>query len=374
MQSYISATQLGITIASLALGWLGEPIIATQLEHIFNGFFSEATIDILAFTIAFSMITFMHIVLGELAPKTLALERTEAVALTISYPMWLFHQVFRLPIQILNWTGNVTVSLLGLKSSSQHVNAYTSEELLHLIDLSQKSGSIELATQEMLDSVFTFFDKGVQDILVPRNDVSMIASNSSINEIKDVFHRSGFSRLPVFTGSVDNIIGILHRRDFDDFFNQNDAKAWEITKYIHLPASIPQGLSLSKALKIMQESKTHLACIFDEFGGFVGIITMEDIIEEIVGEIADESDENTPAQITEDGDGVILDGLLTIKDFNHQFPLEIPKSTHYSTIAGFILFLSGRMLTQGETISYEGAKFTIIETDSLRIRKVRYSN
>jgi CBS domain containing-hemolysin-like protein len=369
---YISATQLGITMASLALGWIGEPAFAQLLQAPLHGHVSDAVRHTISFTIAFTAITFLHIVLGELAPKTLALERAEKVALAIAWPMRVFHKLFSWPIWLLDRAGIYTVRLCGLHASVVHSSVYTVEELRHLIDASHKSGTLEADEQKLLHSVFEFSDAEVCEVMVPRNAVAALPVTASLDEVKKTFRTTGYSRIPVYREHLDNVVGVLYRRDLEPYLEQPQTEGFDLAKLAHPPKYIPAKAQLSTALKQMQASRTHLAFAVDEYGGTEGIITLEDLLEEIVGEIEDEYDEEASLQITEDNGSYLLDGMLTVRDANHHLSLHLPEEASYTTIAGFLLARAGSMINVGETIVYEGAQFTVVSLDRRRIRRIRY--
>lgn len=373
LNAYISATQLGITMASLALGWIGEPAFADLLEAPLRGQVSDAVRHTIAFALAFTAITFLHIVLGELAPKTLALERTERIALAIAWPMRLFHKLFRWPIRLLDWAGTRTVRLCGLHPSSEHISVYTSDELRHLIDTSRQSGSIEADEQRLLQGVFEFSDAEVREVMVPRSAVEALPVTATLEETKKAFRTLGYSRIPVYRDQLDNIVGVVYRRDLEPYLEQPHIEGFDLLKLVHPPKFIPSTAQLSTVLRQMQASRTHLAVVVDEYGGIEGIVTLEDLLEEIVGEIVDEFDEEALAQIMEDNGSYLLDGMLTVRDVNNRLNLHLPEEGSYNTVAGFMLARAGRMMNTGESIEHEEGRFTVESLDRRRIRRVRFT-
>jgi len=297
LNAYISATQLGITLASLALGWIGEPAVAHLLEAPLHGRVSETVLHTISFTIAFSIITFLHIVLGELAPKTLALERAEKTALAIALPMQIFYKVFRWPIRLLDWAGTRTVRLFGLHPSGDHASIYTEEELRHLVDISRQSGHLKEEEQKLINSVLNFSDAEVREAMIPRTSVDAISITATLDEAKAAFRGLGYSRLPVYRDNRDDVVGVLFRRDLEPFLEQQKPDGFNLKDLLHPAQFIPATAPLGTALKHMQASRAHLAVVVDEHGGMEGIVTLEDLLEEIVGEINDEFDEETRAQI-----------------------------------------------------------------------------
>lgn len=373
LNAYISATQLGITMASLALGWIGEPAFAHLLEAPLRGHVSDALRHTIAFAFAFTVITVLHIVLGELAPKTLALERTERIALAIAWPMRLFHKLFRWPIRLLDWAGTRTVRLFGLHPTASHISVYTSDELRHLVDTSRLSGSIEADEQKLLQGVFEFSDTEVHEVMVPRNAVNALPVTATFEETKKAFRISGYSRLPVYRDQLDNIIGVLYRRDLEPHLEQRNVEDFDLARLVHPPKFIPSTAQLSSALRQMQASRTHLAVVVDEYGGVEGIVTLEDLLEEIVGEIVDEFDEEVPAPIMEDRGSYVLDGILPVWDMNNYLNLHLPEEASYTTVAGLMLALSGHMMNVGESVEHEEGRFTVESLDRRRIRRVRFT-
>lgn len=368
---YISATQLGITMSSLALGWIGEPAFARLLESPLKGVVSDAARHTISFAFAFTAITVLHIVLGELAPKTLALERAERVALAIAWPMKVFQQIFRWPIRFLDWAGIRTVRVFGLHPTAEHASVYTVDELRLLIDASQKSGNLEPEEQKLLHGVFEFADAEVMEVLVPRNAVAALDITATLDETKKAFRDHGYSRLPVYRDHLDSIVGVLFRRDVEPYLDNSQVQPFDLEKLVHPPMFIPATAQLSVALRQMQSSRTHLAFAVDEYGGIEGIITLEDILEEIVGEIEDEFDEEAPAQIEEQGGSFLLDGMLTVRDANQQLHLDLPEEDDYTTIAGFVLAQAGRMMNVGDSVEFGGMRFTVESLERRRIRRVR---
>jgi CBS domain containing-hemolysin-like protein len=370
LNAYISATQLGITMASLALGWIGEPVFAHILEVPLRGRVSEVTLHTISFAVAFAIITFLHIVLGELAPKTLALERAEKVALAISWPMHAFYKLFRWPIRMLDWSGTRVVRLFGLRPSSDHASVYTEEELRHLVDISRQSGHLAPQVQQLIHRVFEFSDAEVKEAMVPRLQVKALPVTATLEDTRDAFLSSGYSRLPVYDERLDEMVGLLFRKDLDMGRVPNDG--FDLRKHVRPPAFLPATLSLGKALKQMQASRVHFGFVVDEHGGMEGILTLEDLLEEIIGEINDEYDEETRAQIRKDGEAYVLDGMLAVRDANQHLGLKLPEDDSYTTIAGFLLAKSGRLLEAGERVEDDAGVFQIERVDKRRITQVRF--
>jgi CBS domain containing-hemolysin-like protein len=370
LNAYISATQLGITMASLALGWIGEPVFAHLLEAPLKDRVSEVTLHTISFALAFSIITFLHIVLGELAPKTLALERTERIALAISWPMQKFYKVFRWPIRLLDSAGTWTVRLFGLRPGEHHGAAYTEEELRHLIDLSRISGHVKADEQQLIHRIFEFGDAQVREAMVPRNQIEALPLGVKLEEARSAFIKTGYSRLPVYRKTLDEIVGLLFRKDFD--MGRIPAEGFDVMQLVRAPTYIPANTSLGRALKHMQATRVHFMFVIDEYGGTEGVLTLEDLLEEIVGEINDEYDEEVREQIRKDASSYLLDGMLTIRDANRQLKLTLPENEPYTTIAGFLMAETGRVLQAGDKVETDAGVFLIEQVDNRSIKQVRF--
>ncbi|MGH9872108.1 MAG: hemolysin family protein [Pyrinomonadaceae bacterium] len=370
LNAYISATQLGITMASLALGWIGEPVFAHLLEAPLKGRVSETVLDTIAFALAFTLITFLHIVLGELAPKTLALERTEKIALLVARPLHVFYKLFLWPIRLLDWAGTRTVRLFGLHPAGEHASSYSQEEIRQLINASREGGHLGADQQKLINRVFDFRETEVREAMIPRTAVSALPLPATLEETKNVFRTTGYSRMPVYLDRLDNVVGIVFRRDIEPFL-ENPELPFALQTLMHPPVFIPDSARLGSVLKQMQASRTHLACVVDEHGGLEGIITLEDLLEEIVGEIDDEFDEEVREQIVKDGDSYVLSGRLVVRDANRVLQLQLPEHEGFNTLAGFLMAQAGRLLNEGDSVNYNGAKFIVERLEGRRIRRVR---
>jgi CBS domain containing-hemolysin-like protein len=370
LNAYISATQLGITMASLALGWIGEPVFAHILEAPLRGRISDAMLHTISFAVAFTIITFLHIVLGELAPKTLALERAESVALAISWPMEAFYKIFRWPIRLLDWAGTRTVRLFGLHPTGEHASVYTEDELRHLIDISQQSGHVGSEERQLIHRVFEFSEVGVREAMVPRRQITAIPLTATLKETRQTFLTTGYSRLPVYRRDIDDIAGVIYRKDLD--MGQFEVETFDLEKIVRRPVFVPESASAGEALKQMQSSRVHFVFVINEHGALEGILTLEDLLEEIVGEINDEFDEETKAQIKRDGTAYLLDGMLAVRAANQQLKLALPESESYTTLAGFLMAAAGHVLEVGEEVHHNGGVFRIENVTDRRIVRVRY--
>jgi len=368
LNAYLSASQLGITLASLALGWIGEPAIARLMESWFVQM-PDTLRHSLAFIIAFSIITSLHIILGEQAPKLLGLERAERIALAVALPMQAFYWIFRWPIRALDWASVYTVKLLGFKAT-QHAASYTESEIRQLIDVSRESGHLRAEERRLIHRVFEFSDTLVREAMVPRTEMAAISSDSSLEEITRAFEQHRYSRLPVYRESLDDVIGFIHSKDVMPYL-LNPA-AFRLDDVLQAPLYVVDTARLEDVLRQMQKAKLHFGFVVDEHGGLEGIITLEDLLEEIVGDISDEHDEEVNEQITPIGERKYqIAGGLAVRDLNRRLKLSLPESEGYTTIGGFLMSAAGHLLKPGEVVPFNGLLFEIDRVERRRVMRVR---
>jgi CBS domain containing-hemolysin-like protein len=371
---FISAVQLGVTLASLALGWIGEPAVAELLYPLARAIASEGSAAYFAhggaIVVAFTFITFLHVVWGELVPKMFALERAEKFALLAARPLEIFAKVFSPVLWIFNYAGRLIGKMLGLTSSLEHTSVYTEDEIRQLITLSQESGQINLEERTLINKVFEFSDTTVKEAMIPRTEVIAIPEDSTLNEISKAFRESGYSRLPVYRESLDEIVGVIHSKDMVGYLQR--PKSFKLAEVILKPSYVVDTARLEDVLRQMQKEKFHFGFVVDEHGGVEGIITLEDLLEEIVGDISDEHDEEVNEQIHEQPDGsYLLDGSLAVRDLNRRLEMNLPISEGYTTIAGFLMSEAGQILSEGQTVPFNGHVFMVEKVDKRRIKSVR---
>ena len=369
LNAYLSASQLGITLASLALGMLGEPTIARLLEGPLAGA-SEAWRHFIALTIAYIIITILHIVIGEQAPKLFGLARAEKVALATAWPMELFYKTFRWPIRALDWASARIVRPFGIHATTEHASIYTETELRQLVDVSRASGHLRDSEQRLIHRVFEFSDTLVREAMIPRTAMAAISSDCSLEEIAKSFSKYGYSRLPVYRESLDDMIGFIHSKDVMPYLLR--PASFRLEQVLQSPLYIVDTARLEDVLRQMQKAKSHFGFVIDEHGGVEGIITLEDLLEEIVGDISDEHDEEVNEQITEEKDGTyLLDGGLAVRDLNRRLKLSLPESDAYTTIGGFLMTEAGHVLQPGEDIKHDGLIFHVERVERRRVMQVR---
>ena len=374
LDAMLSASQFGITLASLALGAVGESTLASLLEPVVHRFASGPAAELIAHSIAvaiaLAVITYLHLVLGEYAPKALAIEKAEAISLGTARWLWWFYRAFKPFIQLINFSGIKFLKLFGVNFHPGHHTVYTEDELRHLVNLSHQSGHLEQDEKELIHNVFEFSDLKARQIMVPRTEVFAIESGADFNEVIRQFQASGYSRLPVYEDRFENIKGVVHSKDVMAYLLRPED--FNLKQVLRPPVFIPDSARLADVLGKMQRERGHLAIVVDEHGGLEGILTLEDLLEEIVGEIQDEHDD-VVAENSEERDerSFNLDPGLTVREANRKFNLNLPESEDYRTVAGFLMARAGRLLGQGDAIEHNGARFTVERVQGRRITQVK---
>jgi CBS domain containing-hemolysin-like protein len=370
LTGYLSASQLGITLASLGLGWVGEPAVARLLELPLSGRVSDPVRRAIAFAVGFTLITVLHIVLGEQSPKLLGLEKAERVALAIAWPIQIFYRVFRWPILALDSASVYVVRLLGLHARQESPSTYSQDELRKVIELSHKGGQIKQSQRAILARALEFSGLTARAVMVPRPEVEAISESMSLDEILARIRESGYSRLPVYRETLDDVVGLIHSKEILAYWHNRDA--FSIAAVLHPPVFIPDSMRLDGVLRTMQEGHFHFGIVTDEHGGVEGIITLEDLLEEIVGEIEDEFDVEIQQHIRRRPDGSYsVDGAAPVRVVNQKLSMQLPEDEIYNTIAGFLMARSGRVLREGDTVRLDDAEFVVEKADRHRIRTVR---
>lgn len=371
LDAYLAATQLGITLASLGLGWIGESVVAKLILKFleFSGIEMSATmVHSISLPIAFITITFLHIVFGELAPKSLAIKKAEDVILSVSLPLKAFYFAFRPFIWALNGIANLFLKLMGLPMV-QGEGTHSAEEIVILLEQGKNSGAIETTEHELIKNVFQFNDRIVKQIMVPRTQIVAIDVSLSNDEILDKVIKEGYSRLPVYENDLDNIIGIIFAKDLLAMVTQKEN--FVIQKTLHRPYFIPETKQISDLLHEFQGQHTHIAVVVDEFGGIVGLVTLEDIIEELVGEIQDEYDEEKPMVEKIGDDEFIVNAHSALTDVNEYLPSPIPEGEDYDTVAGYLNVLFRKIPEVNETHAADGYEFTILKKSHRTVQLVK---
>ncbi|MFE6794836.1 hemolysin family protein [Paenibacillus chitinolyticus] len=368
LDGYLSACQLGITITSLGLGWLGEPTVEKILHPVFESLhLHESLTGLLSFLIAFIIITFLHVVIGELAPKTIAIRKTEAVALLTARPIIWFNKVMYPFIWVLNGSANQLVKLFGIKPAAEHEEAHSEEELQIIINESFESGKINQAEYGYVSRIFAFDNMLAKDIMVPRTDMICLYANKTREENLAIIKEQQYTRFPVVEESKDNVIGIVNTKKF--FLAYEDDEELDVTTLIQPVMAVSEVIPVNALLKRMQKEGTHIAILIDEYGGTSGMVTIEDILEEIVGEIRDEFDMKEEPEILVKSEGhLVLDGKVSIPIVNDRLLVDL-ETERWDTIGGW-LYGHRDDLSVGESLTYENVKFTVLEREKNRYLKL----
>lgn len=371
LDEYLSATQLGITMTSLGLGWIGEPVTARILEPIFRmlGLTNPQTIHTMSVTVGFIFLTFLHIIIGELAPKNLAIRYSKASTLFVSIPLNIFHYVFKPFIWALNSAANLILRAFGINPVTETERFHSEEELRILLAEGKQSGAIDSTEHQLIEKIFEFNDKIAREVMVPRSHMIAIDVEDSREKIFQIVTEEGFSRLPVYKDTIDNIIGVIYTKDLISAAEHRELIT--LADIIRPVTFVSATKQIGDLLKELQKNKVHMAIVVDEYGGVEGLITMEDIIEEIVGEIQDEYDNETQEVVAEKSGVYIVNPMIQIEDFNKRFNSNIPEDPDYQTLSGFLQKVTGHIPEVYERIDYRGISFTITKKMGNRILQVR---
>jgi len=371
LDAYLSATQFGITLASLGLGWAGErvvmPLVIIALEF-FSIKIPELYVHEISIIISFTLITIMHIVFGELAPKSIAIQRAESVTLAVSYPLRAFYVVFRPFIWLLNGFATLILKWSGFANVGEK-ELHSAAELELLIDQGKVSGALEASEHQLIKNVFGFIDVTVRQVMTPRTSINAIDIELPLEYILNKVINEGYSRLPVYKDNIDNIIGILYTKDLLKMMNKGEVINLE--KAMRSPYFVPETKKVNELLKNLQAKHLHMAVIIDEFGGVSGIVTIEDIIEELVGEIQDEHDDEAPVVEQVSENEFIVNALANIQDVNEYLPHPLPEGAEYDTLAGMLIKLFSRIPDLSEKMTYSGYEFTILKKSKQSILLVK---
>lgn len=368
----ISATQLGITLASLGLGSVGEPAFAHMVQELFATFppvAAKIATHGVAVALGFTVITMLHIILGELVPKAIALLHAEVVAAWLAAPLLGFAWVMHYPIAVLRGSANGLLKLLGMKPLSEREPMHSPEEIRILVEQSGEAGALEKSDARLLEGVFEFSEKTAEEVMTPRTEMTTLAADVTVAAAADVVARAGRSRYPVYQNSRDEIIGVVHAKDILRALRTSpDTPVRDI---IRPPLFVPATREVEDVLADMKRLKTHLALVLDEYGGTAGLVTMEDLLEEIVGEIYDEYDpvrKTSKPPAARDG-AVQVDGNMPVGDFNHRFGTTLDEAD-YTTIGGFLFGQLGRLPKIGDRVTMEHHVFEIGAMSGRRVESV----
>lgn len=369
LDAYLSACQVGITLASLGLGWVGEPAIAHKIVEPLLGQtgIPGYMISAISFGIAFAIITFLHIVLGELAPKSLAIQKAEATSLWVAAPLMFFYKLLFPAIWFLNGTANALMRRLGLEVISEHEAAHTEEEIRLLVNQSHQSGHIDQTELALMEQVFDFSETLARETMIPRIDMVCLYTTNTFAENMEIIRANRHSRFPVADEDKDNIIGFVHASDF--YLSALEKGHVELESLIRPITTVPESMEISTVLRLLQKKRSQMAIVIDEYGGTAGLVTMEDILEEIVGDIQDEFDEDEQPDIEVVENGLSVSGMMMLTDLNDHLPFEL-ESEDVDTIGGWLYSQLEEEIAVDASILHENHLFIVKQMDNHRITRV----
>lgn len=370
LDSYLSACQLGITLASLALGAVGESVISEIVERIFLSAGwqpHEIALHSISLPIALTLLTFFHVTIGEQIPKMIGIKFSLQAVLFVAWPMRIFYFVFSPFIWFLNKTSNLVLRIIGIKSVNEEV--HTEEELRLILTESEEGGAIKPSENELIQNVFDFDDRIVKQIMVPQNRVVAIDVELGRNEVTKLIIEEGFSRIPIYLGDIDHVVGVIHTKDLlKTLINNSFRSLKDIMRPAHF---VPESMKINELLRDFQKHHIQMAIVTNEFGATAGIITMEDIIEELVGEIQDEHDEEKPNVEMKSDSEFIVNAQSPISDVNEALPIALPVDTHYETVSGYINFIFGRIPAVNDKRIKDGYEITILKRNRQSVESIR---
>jgi CBS domain containing-hemolysin-like protein len=371
LDGYLAATQLGITIASLGLGVVGEGVVTTLMLNLFLtlGIVINPGIITASHVIAFTSITIFHIVFGELAPKSIAIQRSIRTVMAISLPLRAFYIVFRPFIWALNGFANFILKLLGIANVAGHEAHHSSEELQYLLEQGKETGAIDSNEHELIQNVFEFNERVVKNIMVPRTKISGIEVSTGKDELLDILITEGYSRLPVYDEVIDKIVGIVHAKDVLPLLARNEEII--LKNIIRKPYFIPETKKINDLMAELQQKRIQIAIVSDEFGGTAGMVTLEDIVEELVGEIQDEYDEEKPIVEVLNEREFIVNALAPIYDVNEHLPHDLPEDGDFDTVSGWLGDIFGKIPDVGEQKESNGYNITVLKKSDQNIESVK---
>lgn len=368
LDEYLSACQLGITITSLGLGWLGEPTIETLLHPAFEKFDLNPSISsIISFALAFSVITFLHVVIGELAPKTFAIQKAEKITLLFAKPLIWFYRIAYPFIWTLNSSARVFTGMFGLKPASEHEIAHSEEELRIILSDSYKSGEINSSEFKYVNKIFEFDERIAKEIMVPRTNIVTLSAESTIDEVLSVIKEERYTRYPVVDGDKDNILGVVNVKELLTTLVSHKSEHEDVTSFIKPVIRVIETIPIKALLLKLQKERSPMAVLLDEYGGTAGLVTVEDIIEEIVGEIRDEFDIDEIPEVQKiKEDHYIFDAVMLIEDVNDLLGISIEEE-EVDTIGGWFLTQKYEVKPE-DKIEEQGYCFKVKEIDGHHIQ------
>lgn len=369
----IAATQLGITLASLSLGWIGEPALSHLIEPVIELFPLDLRPGLshsLTAGLSFGIITFLHVVVGELAPKSIALQNPARTSLVVARPTLWSERLFKPFIWALNGTGNALLRLVGMEPASGHQLVHSVEELKMLVTESAEGGAVARQESELLHAIFDFGDLLVRQVMIPRTEIIAVEANMPLAEIIPLITESTYTKFPVYDDNLDNILGIFHVKDLLRTMQEADWQKSSVRSLLREAMYVPETLPISALLRRFRDNHQHIAIILDEFGGTGGLVTLEDLLEEIVGEVSDPFDKFTPEFETLADGSILIDGLTLIEDVNKSLDLDL-NDPAYDTIAGYTLGKMGRIPKVNDSVEFGKVLIQVEAMDGMRIERLK---
>ncbi|MDR1976307.1 MAG: hemolysin family protein [Campylobacteraceae bacterium] len=371
LDTYLSATQLGITLSSLALGWIGEPAVASLIEgpilKLFPG--NSALVHMISFVIAFTLITVVHVVMGELVPKSIAIAKSEKSSLIIAKPLHLFWVIFYPCIKLFDILASFFLKRIGINPSSEREQGHSDEELKIIVNESLNAGYIDSVEGEIIKNAVDFSDTVAKEVMTPRKDIICLYAEDSYEESIETVLQTKHTRYPLCQDSKDNPLGMIHLRDLlDNVFSQNPTK--DLSKLVRKIIFVPENAPISDILSRMNKEQIHTALVIDEFGGTAGLLTMEDILEEIMGDISDEHDTKSEDFKKIDDNTYEFDGMIDIESVCEILGCQLEDSAEILTLGGMVFNELGRPPLVGDVIKNGQFEFKVLEVDGNRINKI----
>ena len=366
LDTYLSVCQVGITVASLALGWVGEPAVSALIRPLLHGvgITNESVVEVIAVILGFAVITYVHLVFGEQAPKYFSIQRAEATAMWIARPLRIFMLLFRPLVWLVNASTNFVLRPWGIRLG-EDAEAHSEEELRIMITSSTREGVLDPQEREYLNNVFDFGDTVAREIMVPRPDIEALPSDAPLEELVEKAAFGRYTRYPVYKGDLDHVLGAVHVKDLFRAAKE-DGNGFDIQPLVRECLVVPETKRIEELLREFQRRKLQVAIVIDEYGSVEGLITIEDVLEEIVGEIQDEFDEDEAA-IERIGDDVYaIDGRIPITDVNEYFHLDLPHED-FDTIGGYVLGALGRPPEPGDMVEADGSTLRVKSVDGPRV-------
>ncbi|MBS1528865.1 MAG: HlyC/CorC family transporter [Bacteroidetes bacterium] len=372
LDGYLAATQTGITIASLGLGWAGQEVVTKLMLNLFAllGVVIRSTLIInTSHVVAFILITVLHIVFGELAPKSIAIQRSTRTLMAIAVPLRFFYIIFRPFIWFFNGFATLILRAMGINAAPGAEAHHSSEELQYLLEQGKETGAIDSSEHELIQNVFDFNERVVKNIMVPRTKISGVEIDTPSSELVETLISEGYSRMPVYEETIDKIVGIVHAKDILPLVAHD--KSFELKDIIRKPFFVPETKKINDLMAELKQQRIQIAIILDEFGGTAGMVTLEDIVEELVGDIQDEYDEEKPIVEKISDTEFVVNALAPIYDVNSHLPHDLPEDGDFDTVSGWVGDLFGKIPDVGEHKESNGYNITVLKKSEQNIESVK---